>query len=354
MTRRPRSDDAGPASPWSSCWSSSSSSASSSPCSSRRSPPPSARPTTRGSRARSRPLAAGLARFKDTYGEYPPSRVILSEQGCYSEVKYVGDGVRRVHPAGPTTTAITTALSGVATAHWLGTVPADEVRHAGHLVRPAWRSDPSARSARFFPRVAGPTATAWHDFNGNNNLDSGFIYLEGHECLVFFLGGIPSPTTNSTGIVGFGMSGFGKNPDVPVHERGRHHESDRPLLRIQGGPTVRRRRRRDARLSRPPVLRERRGRLRLLRLLRDAGIRPERREFRRGNRLQHVPRRAPRSASARRLEHDPIPRAESVHEQPAGPVSSAGVLQPAAYMNATSFRSSRPAGTTSSARAASM
>jgi general secretion pathway protein G len=53
-------------------------------------------------------------------------------------------------------------------------------------------------------------STPWHDFNGNNNLDNNPILLEGHECLVFFLGGIPT----STG-TGFGVGGFAKNPVNP-------------------------------------------------------------------------------------------------------------------------------------------
>ena len=48
--------------------------------------------------------------------------------------------------------------------------------------------------------------------------------LQGHECLVFFLGGIPQITAS-----GYGMSGFGKDPTNPFKnsENGSSHS---PLL----------------------------------------------------------------------------------------------------------------------------
>lgn len=147
-------------------------------------------------------LASGLERFKTTYGEYPPSRVVLNESGIYSL-----DG----KSATPQQSDYTKTLSQ---ATYFGTVPAAKFGTPdisfGLL---AERSQRAIR--RFFPRAAAPTTTLWHDFNGNGTLDAGFIYLEGHECLVFFLGGIPSRTTNSDGTVGFGGSGFGKNPLYP-------------------------------------------------------------------------------------------------------------------------------------------
>ena len=84
---------------------------------------------------------------------------------------------------------------------------------------------------KFFPRVVFSTtgvppqilnnAKFWYDFNGNGKLDgpNGYI-LEGHECLVFFLGGIPSAdaATHLNGVSTastFGMVGFGKDPTNP-------------------------------------------------------------------------------------------------------------------------------------------
>jgi hypothetical protein len=45
------------------------------------------------------------------------------------------------------------------------------------------------------------------DWNGNGTIDAGPVTLEGHQCLVFFLGGIPS-----NGV----LSGFSTNPRNPA------------------------------------------------------------------------------------------------------------------------------------------
>ncbi len=131
-------------------------------------------------------IAQALASFKSNYGDYPPSRVYLAENGFY--------------PVANTTVIATGDIT-------LGAL--------------AQRSLIALR--KFFPRVVFSTtgippliahnANYWYDFNGNGVLDgpNGYI-LEGHECLVFFLGGIPTydPVTGS-----FGLNGFGKDPTNP-------------------------------------------------------------------------------------------------------------------------------------------
>jgi general secretion pathway protein G len=77
---------------------------------------------------------------------------------------------------------------------------------------------------KFFPRVVFSTSGTvpttlkrWYDFNGNGVIDSAYI-LQGHECLVFFLGGIPTPDPlplNGAIPSRFAMSGFGKDPTNP-------------------------------------------------------------------------------------------------------------------------------------------
>jgi hypothetical protein len=78
---------------------------------------------------------------------------------------------------------------------------------------------------KFFPKVVfstsgiptqvtynpGTGAGFWYDFNGNGKMDGAYI-LQGDECLVFFLGGIPLQDPN-TGA--FGLTGFGKDPVNP-------------------------------------------------------------------------------------------------------------------------------------------
>lgn len=135
-------------------------------------------------------LAAALESFKTKYGDYPPSRIYLSERGNYP----------------------TTNTRSVNTVFALGSnVPIVDVT-IGQL---AQRSMATLR--KFFPKVVlnansnvfAPGSTEWYDFNGNGVNDGDYI-LQGHESLVFFLGGVPQQTEN-----GFVMTGFGANPANP-------------------------------------------------------------------------------------------------------------------------------------------
>jgi prepilin-type N-terminal cleavage/methylation domain-containing protein len=135
-------------------------------------------------------IAQALASFKSTYGDYPPSRVILYENGYFP----VGTG---------------TNVNGDS--------------HDITIGQLAQRSLISLR--KFWPKVVFSTsgqpsqisynaqtgAGFWYDFNGNGKMDGPYI-LQGDECLVFFLGGIPLQDPN-TGA--FGLTGFGKDPLNP-------------------------------------------------------------------------------------------------------------------------------------------
>src|SRR5271157_699400 len=128
-------------------------------------------------------LAQALASFKAKYGDYPPSRIYLSEDG------------NLMPPKGSTQIA-----TGDITYAQLGQ-----------------RSIAAMR--KFFPRVTfnlGTATSNWYDFNGDGSQVVGSTttqsyILQGHECLVFFLGGIPQP--NGSG--GYAASGFGKDPTNP-------------------------------------------------------------------------------------------------------------------------------------------
>ena len=136
-------------------------------------------------------LAQALANFKSTYGDYPPSRVLLCENGNYFRSS--------------------TAIAGEHDRHERVTQ-----RHTVGIL--AQRSLTAMR--KFFPKVVFSTSGSrrrsigtnfWYDFNGNGMMDAPYI-LHGHECLVFFLGGVPfqDPATGT-----FGMTGFGKDPVNP-------------------------------------------------------------------------------------------------------------------------------------------
>jgi type II secretory pathway pseudopilin PulG len=147
-------------------------------------------------------LAQALESFKAKYGDYPPSRVLLEESGNYAPL--IGNNG---------------SLSG--NKYDLESPTGNDIT-VGQL---AQRTLIAMR--KFFPRVIFSTTgnpplfsptKYWYDFNGNGVYDTTPYVLHGHECLVFFLGGIPSPsslpvTANST----FGMSGFGKDPTNPFY-----------------------------------------------------------------------------------------------------------------------------------------
>ena len=137
-------------------------------------------------------LASALANFKNTYGDYPPSRVLLVENGNYAP--YINS---------------TQAVS---------TIDANASPHDTTVGVLAQRSLTAMR--KFFPKVVFSTSgippqisgtSFWYDYNGNGKLDAGYV-LHGHECLVFFLGGVPFQDPSS---LSFGMTGFGKDPVNP-------------------------------------------------------------------------------------------------------------------------------------------
>ncbi|MGC8642790.1 MAG: type II secretion system protein [Isosphaeraceae bacterium] len=128
-------------------------------------------------------LAQALADFKTKYGDYPPSRIYLSEDGNLS----------------PDSVGLTGAIN------------------PGDITWAQLGQRSLAAMRKFFPRVQfnlGTPTGKWYDFNGNGNaVVNGHperYVLQGHECLVFFLGGIPQQTAT-----GFGMTGFGKDPTNP-------------------------------------------------------------------------------------------------------------------------------------------
>ena len=136
-------------------------------------------------------LGQALASFKNEYGDYPPSRIMLSESGYY--------------PVGDTTLLTAVTWSGNQTTQ-LGSATAGEIT-VGQLAERSLRM-----MRKFFPRAAFTTTapatpTLVYDFNNSLNVSPPittpeFIYLSGDECLVFFLGGIPL-NTNPNGVHGF-------------------------------------------------------------------------------------------------------------------------------------------------------
>ncbi|MHB1559883.1 MAG: prepilin-type N-terminal cleavage/methylation domain-containing protein [Isosphaeraceae bacterium] len=158
-------------------------------------------------------MSQALAQFKSTYGDYPPSRVILMENGNYTTlvqsmtipVSSLNSGMQGWAPAGGT---------GDITIGQLATRTLSAMRRFWPKVQFSTNGNPP-------PNIANGGGNYWYDFNGNGVLDQNPYILQGHECLVFFLGGIPLPNPIPTATGGyssettFAMTGFGQDPTNP-------------------------------------------------------------------------------------------------------------------------------------------
>jgi type II secretory pathway pseudopilin PulG len=128
-------------------------------------------------------LEVAIEQFKSRFNFYPPSRLKLAE--VYSSANYPNAGTP-------------------------GTLDADSVAYLTQM----------------FPRMVNSSGTGqWQstgvDWNGNGAIDAGFVILEGDQCLVFFLGGIPgscaitSPAPSPASTNPPTVLGFSTNPVNP-------------------------------------------------------------------------------------------------------------------------------------------
>jgi general secretion pathway protein G len=165
-------------------------------------------------------IANALVNFKEKYGEYPPSRVVLSEAGVYS---LSGGSIPIASDFASALTAMAVTNGPASTTSLSASKIGNPDISFGELAQRSLRA-----LRKFFPRAAlGPadqdgdgTNDYWPDYNGNNVQDPGFLYLEGDECLVFFLGGIPNPSVDTAGRIVYGTSGFAKDPRYPFKNAG--------------------------------------------------------------------------------------------------------------------------------------
>ncbi len=154
-------------------------------------------------------MAQALAQFNSQYGGYPPSRVLLVENGNYTSFIGNNSPISSLLPANTVPGWIPSGGTGDITVGQLATRSLQAFRKFWPKVQFSTNGSP--------PNIANGNGNYWYDFNGNGTLDAAYI-LQGHECLVFFLGGIPlaNPLTYSDpGSVTFGMTGFGTDPTNP-------------------------------------------------------------------------------------------------------------------------------------------
>jgi general secretion pathway protein G len=142
-------------------------------------------------------LAQALEQFKSKYGTYPPSRVYLMENGNYSAAT-LGTGSPSVSTLDPTSPGGTSDIT-----------VAQLASRTLAAFRQIWPSVQLSTTTAVF----GTNSTVWYDFNGNGLFDNNTPYvLRGHECLAFFLGGVP---LFDAGTGSYTYTGFGKDPKNP-------------------------------------------------------------------------------------------------------------------------------------------
>jgi general secretion pathway protein G len=146
-------------------------------------------------------LSQALAEFKNAFGEFPPSRIVLSEE-------WVGPaGTNRIMDPSLDAQAVTS--TGIP---WFGGGPVG-APGLTDISFGTLRQRSLSAIRKFFPRAnlnQNPNPALFPDFNGDGVQNPGYIYLEGDECLVFFLGGIPQHDGSVTTMVG-----FCKDPTLP-------------------------------------------------------------------------------------------------------------------------------------------
>jgi general secretion pathway protein G len=118
-------------------------------------------------------IEIALAAFKNRYGAYPPSRVVIAEDGDYS-VANLGPTMVKLAP-----------------------------RSLGYLRRFWPRMKLSTDGSK--PAIPG----GWYDVNGDHIKNKPYV-VDGRECLVVFLGGVLYPAGD-----GWTMSGLDRNPANP-------------------------------------------------------------------------------------------------------------------------------------------
>jgi general secretion pathway protein G len=141
-------------------------------------------------------LSQALSQFKTQYNVLPPSRIVLSETGNYSPayLKASFDDELR------------------------GTEAAALASRSASYLRRIWPKMVLSTTGNV---NASQIPGGWYDFNGDNvapttdangNLTQGQVHiLDGAECLVFFLGGLPGIVDGQ-----FVTTGFSKNPVNPA------------------------------------------------------------------------------------------------------------------------------------------
>ncbi len=163
-------------------------------------------------------LAQALVQFKSQYGVFPPSRLVASENGNYDPA-WVQSQLSSQYGIN-LSAAGATALS----------------QRSVQYLRRIWpRMVLNATSGGGAP--AG-IPNGFYDFDGSGTGlgptgQPKVALLQGTECLVFFLGGLPETTSN-----GWAVSGFAKNPANPMQNAVTTSNRSTPMYEFVAGRFV--------------------------------------------------------------------------------------------------------------------
>ena len=147
-------------------------------------------------------MVQALADFKGKYGVYPPSRIVLHENGDYS----------------PTALGTTYANYQSRSLYYRG--------RFGRVM--VLNTTPDGGG------VTPPGPITDDDFNGNGTLEVAPYTIAGPECIVFFLGGIPQNLGNGQ----YAMTGFAKNLSNPMIPSATASNRNPPLMEFNAGRLV--------------------------------------------------------------------------------------------------------------------
>jgi prepilin-type N-terminal cleavage/methylation domain-containing protein len=140
-------------------------------------------------------MEQALASFKTRMGDYPPSFVVIDESGQYMN-----------------NTAVVNAVGN----HFKNN---GGITNQTQLLTQTQKA--IERSQRYMRKIFNRAAPQ-QDLDGDGAFNK-FWILEGDECLVFFLGGVPRQIDPQT----YELTGFCKRPDAPLYGR---NEANKPTL----------------------------------------------------------------------------------------------------------------------------
>ncbi len=166
-------------------------------------------------------LAQALAQFKSQYGVFPPSRLVVSENGNYDP------------------TVMQSQLSSQYGINLSAAGAQALSQRSVQYLRRIWPRMVLNATQGGLPPPQAIIPNGFYDFDGTGTAlnpttnQPKVALLQGTECLVFFLGGLPETTSN-----GWAVSGFAKNPANPMQNAVTTSNRSTPMYEFNAGRFV--------------------------------------------------------------------------------------------------------------------